>query len=179
MLLQQVQQADRSSVYLSLISAMITPVFLIVASGSMVNATLQRMIRVTDRARTLIGLIREDHDNDDHAAEGTYLKWLENYRRRSVVVERALISYYCAIGLFVLTSLSIAFDRLLHDAAPWLAVITVVAGAAMLFLGTVFLLLETLYSSGQLRQEMDYVASHIGHEMVADGALEIFERAAP
>jgi hypothetical protein len=171
--LHMVGAADAGSPYLSLIAAMITPVFFIVASGSMVGATLTRLVRVTDRARALIAVIRDDHDHDKHSSEVRYMGWLENYRRRSLFVERALISYYCAIGLFIATSLGIAFSQLLHDFAPWFAVVTVVGGACSLLLGTIFLLGETILSSGQLRDEIKTVADHIGHDLKASAAEAI------
>jgi hypothetical protein len=149
--------------YMSLISAMITPVFLIVASGTLVNATLTRLVRVTDRARSLIDLIAQDHRDNQHELERIHMRWLSTYRGRSTWVERALVSYYIAISCFIASSLAIAFDRFMHDQAPWLAVYLVVGGALMLFVGTMCLLAETTIASGTLREEIDHADTLITH----------------
>jgi hypothetical protein len=162
-IVSQVMRADNAAAYLSLISAMITPVFLIVASGTLVNATLSRMTRVTDRARTLIDLIADDHEKNDHEQEAVHGKWLSSYNDRSWWVQRALVALYCAISLFIASSLAIAFDRLTHEMAPWLAVVLVLGGATSLFLGTMCLLAETTLASTTLRDEIAHARDRIAH----------------
>jgi hypothetical protein len=167
---QVLKNAAAEGGYISLISAMITPVFLIVASGTLVNATLQRMTRVTDRARALIDLVAADHKENEHEQERIHVRWLMTYRSRSNWVERALISYYVAISSFIASSLAIAFDRFMHDAAPWLAVYLVVGGALMLFAGTMCLLVETTIAAGTLRDEIAHADELISHNEPAPAA---------
>jgi hypothetical protein len=144
------------SPFLAVISAMITPSILILASGSLVASTLTRLARVVDRARILIeripGLRASGKDED----VATTMRWLRLYLRRAELAERALQLYYFAIGLFVAGSLAITIDDLTKHSVPWLALLLVVAGAACLFFGTAALVLETNIATGTLRSEVEH-----------------------
>jgi hypothetical protein len=147
--------AAAGSSFLAIISASLTPAILILAAGSLVNSTLTRIARVVDRARTLIeriGVLRAAGDED---GVRVLTGWLRTYARRSSFAERALSSYYSAIGLFVAASLAITADTILHDAVPWLSLVLVVAGALLLFIGTAALVIETNLATGMLRAEIE------------------------
>jgi hypothetical protein len=144
------------SPFLAVISAMITPSILILASGSLVASTLTRLARVVDRARILIDRIpalRAAGGDDELAAT---MRWLRMYLRRAELAERALQLYYFAIGLFVAGSLAITIDDLTGHALPWLALVLVVCGAACLFFGTAALVVETNIATGTLRSEVEH-----------------------
>ncbi len=147
---------------LALISAMITPAFLIVATGSLVASTLTRLARIVDRARVLVDRIGAHRDQADEAAVARETKWLRTYARRAALAERALTTYYVAIGLFVAGSLAITFDNLTRDSVPWLSLALVVAGAIFLFLGTAALVIETNIATGTLREEIFATCGPLG-----------------
>lgn len=140
---------------LAVISAMITPAILILASGNLVTSTLTRLSRVTDRARRLIAEVREARTGTDEQSIAFHNELLAHYRRRTSLIERALSAYYGAIGLFVTASLAIALDNFLRDTIPWLAVVLVVTGAILLLSGTIALVLETRLGAGVLRREIE------------------------
>lgn len=148
---------------LSIISAMITPAVLLLASGSLVASTLTRIARVFDRARDIIERTRAARVAKDAYAEELLQLMLRSYLRRTSLLERALSAYYLAIGLFVGSSLAIAFDNVIGSFAPWLATALVVLGAIFLLLGSLAIFLETNLAAGVLRQEIA-----IGTDLPAD-----------
>ena len=140
---------------LAIISAMITPAILILASGNLVASTLARLARIVDRARALAERIeasRARGDGDTTYALGDVLRI---YRRRSLYVARALSAYYAAIGFFIITSLTIALDNFMQTIVPWLAVVLTVIGVLLLLLGTLALVFETNLAAGLLGRELD------------------------
>ena len=143
---------------LSIISAMITPAILILASGSLVASTLTRLGRVVDRARTLIDRLEECRASGDSAGCESLVDLLRIYRRRSLFVGRALSAYYAAIGFFIVTSLMIAMDNFIRPFVPWLPVALSVIGVVLLLLGTIALVVETNLASGMLARELDTIA---------------------
>ena len=142
------------STVLSVISAMITPAILILATGSLVASTLTRLARVVDRARELLADIVAARENGDEERAATYARWLHAYQRRSSFAERALTLYYVAIFLFVTASLTIAIEHLSRASIPWFSLVLVLAGAAALCAGTAALVIETNIATGTLRAEI-------------------------
>lgn len=151
---------------LSIISAMITPAILILASGSLVASTLTRLARIVDRARTLLDRFEDSLDRKDAFAAENYSTLLQIYRRRTTYAERALSTFYAAIVFFIASSLAIALDNLLRDIVPWLPVALTVAGVVGLLIGTVSLVFETNMATGILHHEIDMVQRRHEAEMV-------------
>ncbi len=139
---------------LSIISAMITPAILILATGNLVGSTLTRVGRVFDRARSIMDRLEECIRNGDRAGADLYDKLLQDYRTRATLTERALTIFYAAIGFFVMASLAIGLDNFIHDSIPWLAATLTVLGAILLLLGTLALFFETNIAAGLLRREI-------------------------
>lgn len=140
---------------LSIISAMITPAILILASGNLVASTLQRLSRIVDRARVLGDRLAQLRAAGDAAQAAALADVLVVYRRRAIFVGRALSGYYAAIGLFIVTSLTIALDDVIGNVVPWLAVALTVTGVVLLLVGTIALVVETNLATGILARELD------------------------
>jgi hypothetical protein len=140
---------------LGIISTMITPAVLILAAGNLVTSTFSRLIRISDRARVMMGQLDAARGAQRTAEIALYTELLEEYRRRSRYVERALSAFYLAIGLLVMASLAIAVDRLFADRIPLVPVTFTVSGAVVLLVGTLSLFQETRISSGAIRREID------------------------
>lgn len=153
---------------LSIISTMITPAVLILAAGNLVMSTFTRLVRISDRARVMIDRLDVARAKPDAPAVALYTALLEEYRRRSVLVERALSAFYLAIGLLVMASLSIAVDRMLGDRIPWVPVGFTMVGAVVLLAGTMSLFLETRISSGAIRREIELHEGRMGQSTVND-----------
>ena len=140
---------------LAIISAMITPAILILASGNLVSSTLTRLGRIVDRARALTDHLITHGRQMEGGANAELADILRVYRRRSIFVGRALSAYYSAIGFFIVTSLAIALDNFFQTLVPWVAVALTVVGVLLLLLGTVALVIETNLASGMLGRELD------------------------
>jgi len=140
---------------LTIISTMITPAVLILAAGNLVTSTFTRLVRISDRARALMAALDVARAKGDAPAIALYAGLLDDYRRRSLLVEHALWSYYLSIGVLVMASLAIAIDRITGGRAPWVPVGLTVLGAVVLLWGTFSLLQETRISAGSLRKEID------------------------
>lgn len=140
---------------LSIISAMITPAILILATGNLVASTLTRVGRVFDRARIIMDRLEECIRNGDQTRADLYSDLLKDYRVRASLTERALTIFYGSIGFFVTASLAIGFDNFIHDTIPWLATLLTVLGAVLLLCGTLALFLETNFAAGLLRREIE------------------------
>lgn len=152
-----VAHAPQSS--LSIISAMITPAILILASGNLVSSTLTRLSRIVDRARALGDHLATKGEAMTGVASAELADILRIYRRRSAFVARALTAYYAAIGFFIVTSLTIALDNFMQSLVPWLAVVLTVIGVLLLLLGTLALVIETNLASGMLGRELDVLGA--------------------
>jgi hypothetical protein len=75
------QNTGHLSGLLSIISAMITPAILILATGSLVASTLTRLGRIVDRARSLLRDIREFRITGDTINAALSEDWLKSYDR--------------------------------------------------------------------------------------------------
>ena len=144
---------------LAIISAMITPAILILASGNLVASTLTRLARIADRARVLADKVETSRAHGDGGTTYAYGDILRIYRLRALYVSRALSAYYAAIGFFIVTSLTIALDNFMQTLVPWLAVALTVVGVLLLLLGTLALVIETNLASGLLGRELDIIGA--------------------
>lgn len=157
-----------SSVFLSVISQMVTPAILIMAAGSLVSTTMVRLARVTDRVRELVRLGREE------LAAGRTLdlvrttRMLRELEGRSWLSERSLISSYSAIGMFLGCVLAIALTDLMHI-WYWLPILFAMVGGTLLFASTALLMLEAQRATGGIRAEIVDYQQDVGE--VAAGAI--------
>lgn len=140
---------------LGIISTMITPAVLILAAGNLVTSTFSRVIRISDRARAMMGQYDAAKKEGRAGAMALYGELLAEYRKRSVLAERALSAFYLAIVMLVMASLGIAANRLLAERIPWVPVTLVVLGAVLLLAGVMSLFFETRISQGAIRREID------------------------
>jgi len=151
---------------LAVLTSMITPAVLISACGALILSTSVRLGRVVDRVRALSDRFEELAHTDateivlfEERLELTFtqLDWLTSRARH---LQRAMTTFYLALGLFVATTITLGFlgisgpvDRELH----WAPVIVGMIGAALLFVGTVLLGFEATLALRSIHSEMDFV----------------------
>ncbi len=138
----------------AIISAMITPAILIMATGNLIASTLTLHSRVIDRARALLGRKAECEAKGDRDQAAFIMHVMSVLRRRLVIVQFALASYYFATGLFVASTLAIAVEES-WNAPQFLASTLVVVGALALLAGSVLTLTDTFMSTGLTHRELD------------------------
>jgi hypothetical protein len=145
------------------LTAMITPALLISATGSLVLSTSTRLGRVVDRVRGLeirLGeLIYAEHKNEVPLYEKrveVIVDLLDKVTSRSRILQRAMGAFYYGLGLFVLTSVSIAVVGL-FNVYRWLPILFGIVGIAFLFYGSLLMLRETRMATATVNAEMDFV----------------------
>jgi hypothetical protein len=101
---------------LSLLSAMITPAVLISACGTLIFSTSTRLSRIVDRVRQLSQSFEQLYTGsvadfpDERRAEVERQLFLLAGRGR--LIQRALTSFYVALGIFVGTTMGIGLAAL-------------------------------------------------------------------
>jgi hypothetical protein len=128
----------------AIISAMITPALLILASGSLIATALVRLARVVDRVRKLA----EQRDVPAERDE------LTRHERRALLAERAVRLYFFAVVCFVVAGFTIAVDHLAGDRLTWVPVLMTTAGMCLIVAGSAAMLAECQLAAVQIRAEI-------------------------
>lgn len=145
------------------LTAMITPALLISATGSLVLSTSTRLGRVVDRVRGLevrLGELIYAEDKEDvplyEKRVEVIVDLLDKVTSRSRILQRAMGAFYYGLGLFVLTSVTIAVAGL-FNIYRWLPIPVGIVGIAFLFYGSLLMLRETRMATATVNAEMDFV----------------------
>jgi hypothetical protein len=150
----------------SVLTSMITPAVLISACGALILSTSVRLGRVVDRVRALSDRF-EELSQKDAADIGLYeerleltfsqLDWLTTRARH---LQRAMTTFYLALGLFVGTTVTIGFVGIaspMFGASYWVPVSFGMVGAGLLFIGSVLLGFEATLALRSVHSEMDFL----------------------
>src|SRR6266404_4557830 len=97
---------DGLSSSLTVLTAMITPAVLISASGTMILSSSTRLGRVVDRVRSLSDRFQQLADSGSTAEffeeqRAMLYDQLDKLTSRSRLLQRALTTFYLAVGVFV------------------------------------------------------------------------------
>src|ERR1051325_4434267 len=160
---------DALTASVAVLTAMITPAVLISASGTMILSTSTRLGRVVDRVRELSARLRqlahEDINVEFRKEERAMLyDKLDKLPSRSRLLQRALTSFYLAVGIFVATSVAIGgvaffYARGLSTGArgAWVPVVMGLLGALFLFYGSMLLVFEARLALSTTHAELDFI----------------------
>ncbi len=132
----------------AIISAMITPALLILASGSLIATALVRLARVVDRVRKLA-----------ETGEPTPQAALHRHARRALLAERALQSFFFAVACFVIAGLAIGLDHLAADRLTWLPVALTLLGMCLIVAGSAAMLSECKLATAEIHAEIRLLAT--------------------
>jgi hypothetical protein len=150
----------------NVLTTMITPAVLISACGALILSTSVRLGRVVDRVRSLADrfeeLARKQPEEIvlyEERLELTFtqLDWLTSRARH---LQRAMTTFYIALGLFVATTVTIGFVGItgtLGGQFNWVPVALGMIGAGLLLVGTILLGLESTLALRSIHSEMDFV----------------------
>jgi hypothetical protein len=146
---------------LTILSSMITPVVLIMASGSLILTTSQRLGRVIERTRKLTDRLKDfakGHENVlEFEEEGQMLfNQLKKATNRARLLQRAMTSLYCSLSFFIATSITIGIVDISHLSIMWIPFACGVIGAVLLFIASILLMRESAVALAAVNQEMDY-----------------------
>ena len=148
---------------LGVLSAMITPAVLILASGSLIMTTSSRSVRCVDRVRERAEELENLGTATDAVTERRrqhLYKQLEINMRRARLLQRAMSRLYLGISFFVATSVSIGLVALLHVDVGWIPLVLGFIGAGLLFSASVWLIVESRMALTTTSNEMDYIHQH-------------------
>jgi len=141
---------------LGVLSAMITPAVLILASGSLILTTSSRLLRAVDRVREILPLMEHLTPNDA-SRRAMLMNQLAKTTMRARMLQHTLSLLYTAIGLFVATSVSIGVIALLSLQLAWIPLLLGFVGAGLLFAASMLLIYESRIAIRALYAEMDYI----------------------
>jgi hypothetical protein len=145
---------------LGMLGAMVMPAVLISASSMLILSTSTRLARVVDRVRAL-GAEMEVMFRAPRDGRST-LRWEEMetqlglQTRRGRLIQRALTSFYVALGFFVATTISIGTVSYV-GLAGWLPGLLGILGTTILFYGCMLLIGETSLALRSVDLEMEFV----------------------
>lgn len=134
-----------------ILTSMLAPALLMAATGSLLISANNRLARVVDRLRSIIGQLEGGDDMTRAELEDQILR----HRRRARLVLRACLMLYLALGAFVGTSLALAVDAVLGFPLPYLPTGMAVVGVLGLLVASVYLGREVILSVGGFDQELD------------------------
>ena len=146
---------------LTVLSSMISPVVLILASGSLILTTSQRLSRVIERTRALTDTIRElTRNNTDEAfvrsEAASLFSQLKKAASRARLLQRALISLYLTLSVFVATSIAIGIVDISNLRQTWIPIALGIFGAGLLFYASIVLIRESIIAVRAVDQEMNH-----------------------
>jgi len=146
------------------LQTMITPAFLISATGTLIMSTSNRVARVTDRVRELARAAHESSATREFAT-----RQLEFLAERLLLLRSALQALYGAMALYVGASLVIGCSSVFPWMGGWEAVALGLLGATVMLGGSFQLVREsrlatrsTLGEVEHLRRELSSSAGNAG-----------------
>lgn len=145
---------------ITVLSAMITPVVLILASGQLIMTTSQRLSRVVERTRKLLDWIKElvklNATEASIENEVTVLfEQLHKNTKRARLLTRAMSALYVTLSIFVATSISIGLLDISKAKYTWIPVAFGIVGAGLLFYASILLIKESRLALSAVNTEMD------------------------
>jgi hypothetical protein len=158
----EIVNSDALSGTIEFLTAMVTPALLISATGSLVLSTSTRLGRVVDRVRQLEERLSEliylEDKNDvplyDRRVE-VIVDLLDKVTSRSRILQRALATLYYGLGMFVLTSVTIAVAAF-FSTARLVPIPVGIVGIMFIFWGSILMLRETRMATATVNAEMDF-----------------------
>ena len=159
MLPELAQPRDINSV-ISVLSAMVTPAVLILASGQLILTTSNRLNRMVDRVRAIATLIEELTEvNTPHLQAKRDLLFEQLFRatRRARYLQNAMASLYIALTTFIATSVALGVIALLRFEFVWIPIVFGFIGVGLMFWASVYLLFESRLALASTLAEMTYI----------------------
>lgn len=152
---------DPMSSAVAVLTAMITPAVLISACGSMILSTSHRLGRVVDRVRALsdkLEELAEKHDAETNERQAIIFAQLDKLTSRARILQRSMVAFYLALGLFVATSVAIGVVAIAGNPRyNWVPVVVGLIGACFLFYGSMLLIFEARLALSTIHAEMDFI----------------------
>lgn len=146
---------------LTVLSAMITPAVLILATGSLILTTSQRLGRAMERTRK----IYEQFENlEEVTPQGEKAKkkyalldaQLRAFIRRAQLLQYTMSLLFITLGIFVSTSIAIGLIALIGLKYSWIPSVLGMLGTGILFYSSIILIIESRIAIRAVKHEMGY-----------------------
>lgn len=153
---------DPTSSAVAVLTAMITPAVLISACGSMILSTSSRLGRVVDRVRALSDKLEEFAQkgaDETKERQAVIFAQLDKLTSRARILQRSMVAFYLATGMFVATSVAIGVVAVIPSSPHYnlVPVIVGLLGACCLFYGSMLLIFEARLALSTIHAEMDFI----------------------
>jgi hypothetical protein len=154
-----VNSVEQLDLAVGVLSAMVIPVIMISACGSLTISTGNRLGRAIDRTRKVSELAADSCRQEQTPPEELRMLsyQLQRGQERTRMLHAALSGLYASQAFFVATSVGLALGALLRSQSSWWAVVPGLLGALLLLRAIVLLILETRISGAAIRAEMDFI----------------------
>ena len=121
-----------------------------------------RLGRVVDRVRSLSDRLQEVSSEDSKTElfeerRAMLFDQLDKLTSRSRLLQRALTTFYLAVGVFVATSVAIGVVSFSGKRLGWIPVAMGLIGAFFLFYGSMLLVFEARLALSTTHAEMDFI----------------------
>ena len=152
---------DQTTSAVAVLTAMITPAVLISACGSMILSTSTRLGRVVDRVRSLSDKLEDlasNNSTETKERQGVIFAQLDKLTSRARILQRSMVAFYLATGMFVATSVAIGVVAVIPSSPRYSYVPVTVGllGACFLFYGSILLIFEARLALSTVHAEMDF-----------------------
>jgi hypothetical protein len=147
------------SIVITILTSLITPAILILASGSLSLTTSQRLSRSIERARRISLEFRESKlGNKVIPEKEKYLLYLQLVKasHRSKLLQRAMTLLYIALFLFIATSALIGIFEILDWAGTFMLIVLPMLGVLVLLAASIILILESWLALKSVDEEMKF-----------------------
>jgi hypothetical protein len=149
---------------LAVVTAMITPAILILASGTLIGSTSTRLGRVVDRVRVLSDLFEQietapQKTLDAEAHRAHIFGQLDKLTTRARLLQFSMTALYLAVSSFVATSVAIGLLAFVTVGmySTHVPVLLALTGMAFLFVGSILLIFEARLAIYAVHQEMGFL----------------------
>jgi hypothetical protein len=151
---------------ITILSAMITPVVLIAACGSLILTTSQRLNRSIERTRKIIAWIKNAAETNFQQKPlqeeiSIQCEQLEKSTKRAKLLQKAMTALYLSMSIFTATSISIGIVDVYWKTFAWVPVAFGILGACCLFYASILLIRESRIAIAAVNQEMDYAITFV------------------
>jgi hypothetical protein len=145
---------------ISILTTMVTPAVLILASGSLLLTTSQRLNRSIERTRKLSIELKEIRTGKKAVNEPErflYQRLLSKAAERAILLQRAMTLLYIALFFFILESILIGVFEILKLVYSWILIIVSISGVILLFAASFTLIQETRLAFMAVKEEMRFM----------------------
>ena len=150
---------------LSVLSAMITPAVMILATSSLIRTTTNRLVRIVDRVREMLPEFEKlaHAEQPDERKRTMLFKDLGRATIRARLGQQALAQLYLGLGAFLATSITLGVVTYARLDASWAPLLLGAVGVALLFSASILLILESRIALASAYAEMDYIRHISSH----------------